>query len=79
MICVQTAGRSTVPNLALVELRNPGAYLLLRAWWFLLPFVTGAALATGAMSAWTVWGPAASEALPLTRLLECRSNPERQS
>ena len=38
----------TVPILNLVVLRAPGAYLLLRAWWFLAP------LAAGAMSAWTV-------------------------
>ena len=48
-----------VPILDLVELRNPGAYLLLRAWWFLAPLLTGATLAAGAMSAWTVWGPGA--------------------
>ena len=48
----------TVPILDMIELRNPGAYLLLRAWWFLAPLATGMTLAAAAMSAWTVWGPA---------------------
>ena len=48
----------TVPILDMIELRNPGAYLLLRAWWFLAPLVTAATLAAALMSAWTVWGPA---------------------
>ena len=49
----------TVPILDLIELRNPGAYLLFRAWWFLAPLATAATLAAALMSAWTVWGPAA--------------------
>ena len=48
----------TVPILDLVELRNPGAYLVLRAWWWLAPLATGSVLAAAAMSAWSVWGPA---------------------
>ena len=35
----------TVPIVDMVELRNPGAYLLLRAWWFLAPLATAATLA----------------------------------
>ena len=46
----------SVPILDLIALRNPGAYLLFRAWWFLAPLATGATLAAAAMSAWTVWG-----------------------
>ena len=49
----------SVPILDLIALRNPGAYLLLRAWWFLAPLATGATLAAAVMSAWTVWGPGA--------------------
>ena len=52
-------GPGSVPILDLIALRNPGAYLLLRAWWFLAPLATGATLAAAAMSAWTVWGPGA--------------------
>ena len=49
----------TVPILDLIALRNPDAYLLLKAWWFLAPLATGTTLAATAISAWTVWGPSA--------------------
>ena len=49
----------SVPILDLIALRNPGAYLLFKAWWFIAPFATGTTLAAAAISAWTVWGPAA--------------------
>ena len=50
-------GTGTVPVLDLIEFRNPLAYLLFRAWWFLAPLTTGSILAAAAMSAWSVWGP----------------------
>ena len=46
-----------VPILDLIELRNPGAYLLFRAWWWLAPLATGSVLTASALSAWAVWGP----------------------
>ncbi len=49
--------RGTVPVLDLIELRDPAAYLLLRAWWWLAPLAAGHVLAAAAMSGWQVWGP----------------------
>ena len=54
----------TVPVLDMIELRNPGAYLLLKVWWFLAPLATVTTLAAAAMSAWTVWGPGARMGVP---------------
>ncbi|MYB53717.1 MAG: hypothetical protein F4X77_16200 [Acidobacteriia bacterium] len=49
----------SVPILDLIALHNPGAHLLLKAWWYLARLATGTTLAAAAVSAWTVWGPAA--------------------
>ena len=50
--------------LDLIALRNPGVYLLFRAWWFLAPLATGSVLAAAAMSAWSIWGPSRRRAAP---------------
>ncbi len=49
----------TVPLLDLVQLRNPSAYALFRAWWWLAPLAAGSLLAAAALNAWQLWGPAA--------------------
>ena len=47
----------TVPLLDLVQLRNPSAYALFRAWWWLAPLAAGSVLAAAALNAWRLWGP----------------------
>lgn len=49
----------SIPLLDLVELRNPTAYVLVRAWHWLAPLATGTVLAALLGSAWSLWGPQA--------------------